>query len=171
MQLQSLKDLFIFRLNQTLSAEKGAQQLFQELTTDARSPQVKDALERHANVIGTQISHLEQCLRTVGAQPTPVSNYVIEGMLKEVGEFKRQNPSVEAFDLYRLGTGIKLAFLKIGTYHVLMREARALGEQDCVRILEGDLREMEDRANKVVDLVTQIGQQWGGGRGPSMGMR
>jgi len=121
--------------------------------------------------LGTQISHLEECVRNLGGQVSTVENYTIEGMLKEVGEFRRQNPSVEAFDLYRLGTLIKLGFWKVADYHILARYARVLGEQSCFSTIEGDLRDIEDNARKMVDTLSQVAQQWGGGRGPSMGMR
>jgi ferritin-like metal-binding protein YciE len=172
MAYQNLKELFIFKLNQTISFEKSMQKLTSELSSGAQYPQVKDALQRHESSLGTQISHLEECVGRVGGQVTQVENYGIEGMLKEVGEFRRQNPSVEAFDLYRLGTLIKLGFWKVADYHMLARYARALGDQTCSSTIESDLREIEDHAKKFVDTLGQVAQQWGGSHGgPSMGMR
>ena len=171
MAMQNLRELFVFKLNQTISYEKSMQKLTHELASDAQMPQVKEALQRHESTLGTQISHLEECVSKLGGQVSTVENYTIEGMLKEVGEFRRQNPSVEAFDLYRLGTLIKLGFGKVGDYRVLAWYGRTLGEQSCVNIIEGDLKEIEDNAKKMVDTLGQVAQQWGGGRGPSIGMR
>ena len=172
MAMENLKALFVFRLNQTISAERKMQKLTHELASQAQMPQVKDALQRHENTLSTQISHLEDCVRKVGGQPTSVENYMIEGMLKEIDEFRRQNPPVQAFDLYRLGMLIRLGFLKVADYHVLVREARALGQQDCARMLEGDLSDIEESAKRIGDTLSQAAQEWsGGGGGPSMGMR
>lgn len=171
MAMENLKALFVFRLNQTISAEKSMQKLTRELASDAQRQDVKDALQRHESTLSTQISHLEECLRKVGGQPMSVENYVIEGMMKEIGEFRRTNPPVEAFDLYRLGTLIRLGFLKVADYRILVKEANALGARDCAQMLESDLREIEDNANRIVDKISQAAQQWSGGGGPSLGMR
>ena len=171
MAMDNLRALFIFRLNQTISAEKSMQKLTRELASDAQRQDVKDALQRHESALSTQISHLEDCLRKSGEQPTQVENYVIEGMMKEVAEFRRTNPPVQAFDLYRLGMLIRLGFLKVADYRILVREANALGARDCAQMLEGDLREIEDNAERIADRISQAAQQWGGGGGPSMGIR
>lgn len=171
MAMENLKALFIFKLNQTISAEKSMLKLTRELASDAQRQDVKDALQRHESTLSTQISHLEDCVRKVGGQPTSVENYVIEGMMKEVGEFRRTNPPVEALDLYRLGMLLRLGFLKVADYRILVREANALGVSDCAQMLESDLREIESNADRIVDRISQAAQQWSGGGGPSLGMR
>ena len=169
--MHTLKELYVFKLNQLISFERSTLNLTHELVKGAQYPEVKEALQRHESIVATQISHLEECVRRAGGQVTTVANYTVEGMLKEVGEFRGQNPSVDAFDLYRLGTLIRLGFLKVGAYRVLSRFARAMGEQTCYESLEGDLRDIEDRARMAVDTLSEVAQQVGGGRGPSMGMR
>lgn len=171
MAMENLKELFVFRLNQTISAEKSMQKLTHELASDAQRQEVKEALQRHESTLSSQISHLEDCVHKVGGQITQVENYVIEGMMKEIGEFRRTNPSVQAFDLYRLGTLLKIGFLKIADYRVMVRMASAIGARDCAQMLESDLRDMEQNAEKIADRLSQIAQQWSGGGGPSMGMR
>jgi ferritin-like metal-binding protein YciE len=171
MQIQTLKDLFVFRLNQTYSAEKATQDLFTQLSSDAQHPKVKELLQRHTDTVNTQMRNIEQCLSIAGSQASAVQNHVIKGMIEEVGEFRRQNPSVDAFDAYRLGVIAKLAWMKVANYRVLVAESKALGMNDCTRILENDLRDMESKTNNIIDAVQQIDQSWSGGSGPSLGMR
>ncbi|MDA8219489.1 MAG: DUF892 family protein [Dehalococcoidales bacterium] len=112
-----------------------------DLLMSAMLAQQKDALQRHESTVNTQISHLQDCIRKVGGQETSVENYVIKGVLKEVDEFRRQNPPVEAFDLICTARGVLIRFgcLKSAGYRLLTRQAQALGEQDCVRTLDRDL--------------------------------
>jgi ferritin-like metal-binding protein YciE len=171
MAMENLKALFVFRLNQTISVEKAMQRLSHELAGDAQQQEVKDALQRHESTLSTQISHLEDCIRKTGGQQMQVENYVIEGMIKEVGEFRRTNPPVEALDLYRFGTLIRAGFIKVADYRMLVREANALGAKDCAQMLESDLREIQDNAERITDRFSQMAQQSSGGGGPSIGMR
>jgi|GEM_PF-6885521 len=174
MDVKSLRDLFVFRLNSTHSFLTKTRNLFTDLSSDAQNPRVKDLLQKHTDTLSTQIGHIEQCFRYLGASPTPVENHIVRGMIEEVGEFRRWNPSAEAFDSFRAGTILKIGLLKLADYRILVAEAKALGESDCASILEGDLREMESRVDSVVDAIQQYDQQWSGGsggRGPSLGMR
>ncbi|MDA8216055.1 MAG: DUF892 family protein [Dehalococcoidales bacterium] len=170
-EMTNLKALFVFRLNQTISAEKLGQQMTRELAKGAQRSEVKDALQRHESTVNTQISHLEDCMRKVGGQQREVGNYVIEGMMKEVDEFRQQNPPVEAFDIYRLGMLVRVGYLKIADYHLLVEGARALGQNDCASMLESDLHSMEENAKRLRDAVGQSAKDWSGGGGPSIGMR
>jgi ferritin-like metal-binding protein YciE len=173
MDVKTLKDLFVFRLNATHSYLTKSRNLFTELSGDAQNPKVKDLLQMHSDVLGTQISHIEQCFKYVGTSPTPVENHIVRGIIEEVGEFRRWNPTVEAFDAFRVGTILRIGLLKLADYRILVAESKALGLNDCTTILEGDLRDMESKASTIVDTLQQYDQQWssGGGRGPSMGMR
>lgn len=171
MQIQTLKDLFTFRLNQTYSALKTSHELFTQLTSEAQNPKVKDLLQKHTDTVKSQMSNIEKCFTSMGTQPTIVENHGIKGLITEVGEFRRQNPSVEAFDAYRLGVIAKLIWLKVADYRVLVAESKVLGMNDCTRVLESDLRDIESKVDHIIDAVQQVDQSWSGGRGPSMGMR
>jgi len=60
-------------------------------------------------------------------------------------------------ELYNLDAASKVEHIQVATYRSLVDRAQQLGEQDCARLLQENLRSEEEETREVEQVLHQVG--------------
>ncbi len=159
MPLQSPRDLFVYELSTVHAAEQSIQQQLAQMEQSCQNPQVKQMFSQHVQNIQGQISRVQECFRLIGAQPMNVNCYAVDCMQQDMQQFIQQGPSQDMIDMFCLGAAFKIEQFEVAAYTGLVEKARMMGETQVASVLEDNLREETDTANRVRQVGTQIGSQ------------
>lgn len=159
MAMQSVQDLFTFELSGMYDAEQRIVQMLPQAANEVNNDQVKSALQMHEQQTKQQIKNLEQCFQVLGVQPERVTCQTIQGLKQEHDTFAKENPPKNILTMFDLGGAAKMEHFEIASYKGLVEKANLMGQKECVRLLQENLRQEEEMAQKVEQMSRQIGQQ------------
>lgn len=159
MGMQSATDLFVHELSSIYSGEQTLAQILPTLANEVKNDQVKSALQEHEQQTRQQIQNLEQVFQQLGTKPLQIESYAIEGLKREHDEFKKAQPSEQALTGFIVDATVKTEHFELASYRGLVEKARLMGQQDVARLLEQNLRQEEQMAQKAEQLGRQLGQQ------------
>lgn len=158
-QVQSIQDLFLYELSDLYDGEQKIAQILPQLANEVDNDQVRQGLLEHERETRQQIQNLERCFQILGSQPQTVTCHVVEGLRQAHQSFAQANPPQALLTLFDLGAEAKTEHLEIAAYRGLVEKARLLGQQECARLLEENLQQEEQMAQRVEQLSRQLGQQ------------
>lgn len=159
MAMQSIKELFQHELGDIYDAEQRILQILPQLANESTDGQVKSAFQHHEEQTRQQVQNLEQCFRAIGVSPKQVSCTAIAGLKQEHDSFLKEQPSKEVLTMFDLGAAAKTEHYEIASYRGLIEKANLMGEKDCVRLLQENLSQEEEMAQKVEQISRQLGKQ------------
>jgi ferritin-like metal-binding protein YciE len=159
MAMQSIWELFQFELGDIYDAEQRIAQMLVQLAKECNNGQVKSALQYHEQQTRQQIQNLEQCFQALGSVPQRSTCHAIAGLKQEHDSFLKENPSEEVLTIFDLGGAAKTEHYEIASYRGLIEKANLIGQKDCVRLLQQNLSQEEEMAQKVEQISHQLGQQ------------
>lgn len=159
MAMQNIKDLFIHELGDIYDAEQRILQMLPQMANEASEGQVKSAFQYHEQQTRQQVKNLEQCFQMLGTQPKRTSCQAIAGLKQEHDTFMNENPTKEILTMFDLGGAAKTEHYEIGSYQGLVEKANLMGMKDCVKLLQENLSQEEEMAQKVTQISKQLGKQ------------
>jgi Domain of unknown function (DUF892) len=74
-------------------------------------------------------------------------------------EFLKEHPPEAVLTMFDLGAASKTEHYEIASYRGLIEKARLMGQQHVVQLLEQNLRQEEEMAEKVSQLSRELGRQ------------
>jgi ferritin-like metal-binding protein YciE len=140
-------------------AEQRIMQMLPQMANECSNTEVKNALEYHEQQTRQQINNLEQCFQVLGSQPERVSCQAIIGLKQEHDTFVKEKPAEPILTMYDLGGAAKTEHYEIASYRGLVEKATLMGQKDCARLLQENLRQEEEMAQKVEQISRKLGQQ------------
>lgn len=160
MAIKTLEEKMMHELGDVYDAEHQFLEAMQQMLLQAQAGTVKTLLQTHVQQTEQQIRNLEQIFQQMGQQPERVkcagaSGIVSEGqkLLKEVSG----NPQL--VDLAIAGAQAKAEHYEIASYRGLINGAQQLGQQQAVQLLQQNLQQEEQTAQKIEQSTPQLLQQ------------
>ncbi len=159
MAMQTPQDLFKHELGDIYDAEQTIAGLLSTLAGEVEDQDVRSALQQHEQETRRQIQNLDQCFQIIGAPQERVVCTAIRGLKQEHDTFIKENPSKSILTMFDLGGAAKTEHYEIAAYRDLVEQANLLGQRECARLLQENLKQEERMAQRVEQLSKQIGQQ------------
>ena len=159
MAVDSPMGLFLDALADILDEEHRLIPILQTLAAEAQTPQVKQAYEQHLQETEHQIQNDNEVFRILGEQPRRQTCLVIEGLKQAHDTFKQRGPSAAILQAFDLGAAEKTEHYEIASYTMLIQTCRLMNQPECGRLLEQNLAQERDMADRVLRLSEATGQQ------------
>ena len=159
MPIQNVQQLFVHELGDIYDAEQRILQMLPQMANEASDGQVKSAFQYHEQQTRQQVKNLEQCFQMLGEQPKRTPCQAIAGLKQEHDSFVQEKPSAEMLTMFDLGGAAKTEHYEIASYQGLIEKANLLGKKDCAQLLQQNLSQEEEMAQKITQISKQMGKQ------------
>ena len=149
MSLQAPRDFFLHELSDTYSAEQQIVKLLPTLVTEAGDSELGQALKDHEQETKQQIKNLDEVFKLLSETPEAMVCRGAEGLKREHDDFVKEQPAPQILSLFVAGAAGKTEHYEIESYRGLVDMAKLLGERDCAKLLEANLKQEEAMAKTV----------------------
>lgn len=169
--MTEMKDLLKHELGDLLDAERRFLTATKQLGRETENPMIRERIEQHVVETENQIERLKDAFSAIGARARGERCDGAIGLRQEHDNFKSQEkPSKPVLQAFDLGSGLRTEHYEIAAYRSTIAMANAMGEEECARILNENLKEEEEMArfleqnapNALNELVAKERQQNGG---------
>jgi ferritin-like metal-binding protein YciE len=141
------KELLTHELADLLYAERRFLTATRHMVKETRTPALKRRIEKHVTETERQIERLERAFGSIGEEAKGERCEAAIGLREEHDSFKTdEKPSQELLEAFDLGSGLRVEHYEIAAYRSAIAVAKALGEDECAKILKESLAEEEDMA-------------------------
>jgi ferritin-like metal-binding protein YciE len=159
-QMETLDDLFTHELGDILYAERVLEKALPKLASEASDGKLKEAFESHLEETRGQIRNLEQIFDMLGKPVRAQKCPGIDGIKKEHDDFmSEQSPAPDVRDVFLTGAGARAEHYEIAAYSGLIQTAKAMGEDDCVRLLEENLAQEKKALSSLATAGQRLAKQ------------
>lgn len=141
MATKTLDDLFHDTLRDIYYAEKHILKALPKMAKGARSPDLKEAFEKHRSETEGQLDRLEQVFKIIGKTARGKKCEAIEGILAEGDEVLEEFKDSPALDAGLISSAQAVEHYEITRYGTLKRWAETLGLADAVTLLDETLQQ------------------------------
>ena len=159
MMVQQARELFLHELSDIYSGEQLVAQMLPMLADEVADTGVRTAFREHERETQQQIKNLDRCFQVLGETPQRMTCRPVEGLRQEHDGFVRERPSEQLMTMFALGAEAKTEGFEIASYRALVNMAGVMGEEECARLLQENLRQEEQMAERVERLSRDMGRQ------------
>ena len=156
MAISTMQDLMLDQLGDVYDAEhrflKGQQEMVQN-TTDQ---QLKSGIQLHIEQTQRHIQNLEQVFSLMGQQPKGVTCEASQGLVSEAQKDMREAGSDPIRDVLIDGAALRVEHYEIAAYTALIAGAQLMGQQQAVGLLQENLQQERQTAQKLEQLTPQL---------------
>lgn len=146
-EMTELKELLKHELGDLLYAEQRILTATKTLAREAQNPMLKQRIEQHVQETEGQIERVKQAFQAIGEKPKAETCEAAIGLREEHDSFKKEEkPSKQILAAFDLGSGLRVEHYEIAAYKTAIAIAEVLGEQECSRLLQQNLKEEQDMA-------------------------
>lgn len=146
-QMTELKELLKHELGDLLYAERQFLRGLKKMSKEVSDPPMKARLEEHAEETEGQIERLNEAFAAIGEKAKAEKCPAAIGLMEEHDSFKtEEKPSKQILEAFDIGSGLRVEHYEIAGYRTAIALATALGQKECVTILQENLLEEEAMA-------------------------
>ncbi|MEH1969478.1 MULTISPECIES: YciE/YciF ferroxidase family protein [unclassified Nostoc] len=159
-KITNLRDKFLYELAAIYDAEHIFLEAQQLMWQYSQHNQLKSLIETHIRETEQQIRNLAQAFSTLGQQPQRVHCEVATALVSDGQKLillSADNPTI--VDLALAGEQAKVEQLEVVTYRGLIKDAEQLGQNQVVQLLQQNLQQEEQTAQKIEQLKPQLLQE------------
>ena len=156
MSLETLEDLFVDVLKDTLDAERQITKALPKMAKAVESEDLRAAFEEHLSVTKTQIERLETIFKTIDKAARGKHCPGMEGLLKEGAELIEKEEPGPALDAALICAAQKVEHYEIAAYGSLVTYAKMLGLEEAVDLLGETLVEEKDTDDALTNLASEV---------------
>ena len=159
-KITSLQQKFIYEINTMYDAENRFLEAQQMMWQCCQNNKLKTVIEPHIQETEQHIKNLEQVLNILGEKPQRITCDLAVGLISEGQRFAllaADNPKI--IDLGLAEWHSKIEQLEIACYRGLIKVAEQMGQNQVVQLLEQNLHQEEQTAQKLEQLMMQLVQE------------
>jgi ferritin-like metal-binding protein YciE len=159
-KISNLQDKFIYEVGAIYDAEHRFLEAQQMMYQCCQNNQLKSLLETHIRETEQQIQNLEQVFNTLGQQPQRVTCDGAAGLVSDAQKLMllaADNPQV--MELGLAGAQSKVENVEIACYRGLIKVAEQMGQNQVKQLLEQNLQQEEQTAQKIDQCIPQLLEQ------------
>lgn len=157
--MMQARELFLHGLSDIYDGEQRVAEMLPLMAREVADDQVRTAFREHEQETREQIRNLDRCFEMLGERPQGVTCRPVEGLRQEHDGFARERPSEQLMTMFALGAEARTEGFEIGSYRALVNMAGVMGENECARLLQENLRQEERMAQRVERLSQDVGRQ------------
>jgi ferritin-like metal-binding protein YciE len=159
-QMSDPRDLFLHELGDILYAERTLVKALPKLQKEATDQELASGFEQHLEETKQHVANVEQAFKALGETPKAEKCPAIDGIKKEHDEFvEDESPSADVLDTFLTGAGARAEHYEIAAYEGLITAARAMKEQDVVRLLSENLAQEKAALAKMKAIGKRLAQR------------
>lgn len=156
-KITTLQQQFIYEVSRMYDAENRFLEAQQMMWECCQNNQLKSVIEPHIQETEQHVDNLEEILNILGEQPQRVTCDVAAGLISECQKFSLLGASNAK--IVDLGVAIwhnKIEQLEIVSYRFLIKIAEQMQQNQIVQLLEQNLRQEEQTAQKLEQMITTL---------------
>jgi ferritin-like metal-binding protein YciE len=154
-RLNTPEEAYNFELGAALKTEHTVLEMLDKLGNTARDEKLKQLFRRHHHETQQHIAHLERIFETFGWEVEESPSPVADALDKEAkGTVKKMGKSLVSSAL--LQAALKTEHLEIAVYENLILSAEALGKDDAVALLRGNLEQEQRTLDEVAQMLREV---------------
>jgi ferritin-like metal-binding protein YciE len=160
MAIKDLNQKFIHDLGAIYDAEHQFLEAQQQMVQQAQNSTVKTLLQEHITQTEQQIQNLEQVYSTLGEEPKRIKCQAAAGLVADGQKFMKEasdNPAI--LDTVMAGAQAKVEHFEMACYRGLVEGARLMGQDEILQLLQQNLQQEEQTAQRVEKSMPQLLQQ------------
>jgi ferritin-like metal-binding protein YciE len=150
-----LSMIFSCKLQGIYYAENQITKALPKMIKKATDPQLTQAFQTHLTETESQISRLEQVFKTLGRSAKPVDCPAIDGIVKEANEVAGEIADKQVLDAALAASAQAVEHYEMTRYGTLIAWTRQLGRDDCISLLQQNLKEEEAADKKLTAIAEQ----------------
>lgn len=158
MAIQNPRDLFLYDLRAMYDLEQKMAQMLPVLAQECMDNAAREAFVTHEAETRQHVLNLEQCFQALGSQPATLENNAAAGLKTDHDNFLQQQPPPQALILFDVRAGYLSECLEIAAYRNLIDAANGLGLSDCVLLMQQNLQQEINAAQKLSAIARQYSQ-------------
>lgn len=158
---KTLHDAFYETLKDVYYAEKQSVRALKKSAKAAKTDELKQAFETHAQESEGQVERLEKVFEIIDKAPRAKTCEAMQGLTSEMNDDLEDFGSTEAADAVLIGCAQAIEHYEIARYGMLKTWAGQLGLEDAATLLDQTLQEEK----KTDELLTQIAEKSGNPKG------
>jgi ferritin-like metal-binding protein YciE len=151
-ELNSLRDLLLDQMRDTLSAEKQLLKALPKVSKAASSKSLSRAIDGHLAETKEQITRLERCFDLMDETATAEHCKGMEGLLEEVAEHLEAEGNPAVVDAAIVAATQRVEHYEICAYGCMVHYAELLELDDVAQLLTKSLNEEKSADEKLTDV-------------------
>lgn len=157
-QINDPRKLFAYKLGTALSGEKKVLSMLKKQEQRAQDERLKQQFRHHREETEGQIRNIEQAFEQIGEKPTGRSNPTVEGLAQHADSLV-EKADEQLVDNVLVGGAAETEHIEIALYEDLITQAKAMGEQQVVSLLEQNLQQEQHTLEEVKRVSEQLAQR------------
>jgi ferritin-like metal-binding protein YciE len=157
-QIADPHKLLTYKLGTVLSGEKKILSMLKKLEKRAQKSDLKQQFRHHHEETEGQIRNIEQAFDALGERATGHANPVVDGLAKATDELY-EKADKQISDSVLLGSAAETEHVEIALYEDLITQARAMGHDRVVVLLEENLEQEQHTLEEVKKASEQLAQR------------
>ena len=159
MELATLRDLLIEQLQDLYDAEHRITKALPKMARAAKSPELKDAFEKHLAETRGQIERLTQVFELLGKKARKKACKAMQGLIEEGEETIKEQADPEVKDAALIAAAQRVEHYEMAAYGTVRAYARLLKETAVVKLLEQTYKEekaTDDSLSKLAESTINV---------------
>lgn len=152
MRIDSPKSLFLHELADMYDGEQQIVEILPKLAREVDHEPLRDAFQEHERQTNDQIRNLERCFELMSGRRGDAVCHVVRALSHEHEMMTNQDPPQELLTLYDMAAASKTEHFEIAAYQDLIASAQSLGESEVLDLLQKNLRQEQEMAQKIQRL-------------------
>ena len=160
MTIKSLDEKFAYELSVLFDAEHQFLEAQRQMVQQATENNLKSMLEMHIELSEGQIRNLEEVFSVLGQEPKRMKSGAASGLVADAQKLiKEIANSPQLLDPAIGGAQAKVEHFEMACYRGLVTGAQQMGNQQVVKLLQQNLEQEEQTAQKIEQSMPQLLQQ------------
>jgi len=156
MAISTMQDLMLDQLGDVYDAEHRFLKGQQEMVQNATDQQLKSGIQLHIEQTQGHIQNLEQVFSLMGQQPKGVTCEASQGLVSEAKKDMQGAGSDSIRDVLIDGAALRVEHYEIAAYTALIAGAQLMGQQQAVSLLQQNLQQEQQTAQKLEQMTTTL---------------
>lgn len=148
-ELNSLRDLLIDQMKDTLSAERQLVKALPKAAKAATSELLTKAITAHLAETKEQVTRLEKCFELLGETPRAKHCKGMEGLIEEANEHFEAEGDAAVVDAAIVAAAQRIEHYEIAAYGCMMHYAELLSLKEVARLMRKSLNEEQAADEKL----------------------
>jgi len=152
---EEVQELLVEQLKDAYSAEKQALRCMQKAVRKASASALRESVQMHIEQTQVQIERIELIMESLEARPGRKVCEAMRGLVEEAQHEIEEHEKGPILDLVIVAGMQRIEHYEIAAYGTDIALARALGEQEAVKLLSETLEEEKQTDLKLTEVTEQ----------------
>lgn len=159
MPIKTTQEKFLHELGDIYDAETRFLKGQQEMLQKASDPQLKQMIQQHITESEQQAKNLQQAFQLLGAPAKAETCQAAQGLVAEAQTVMQEAGSATIRDCLIGAAAAKVEHYEIASYRGLITGAQQMGRQELASLLQQNLQQEEQTAQKIEQSAPQLLQK------------